>query len=791
MRAGFLRRALQQDRVSACRRPSESGRAFCWRLVEAGTLLVLSAVPQTHAQYEVLHEFRSHGAYPYAGLASDGLGHLYGTTYSGGSQNLGTIYRVGIDGSDPTVLFSFGGYFTGSRPLAAPTFDGVSTLYGTTFAGGDHDLGLVYRINIDGTGFQVLHEFSGPVDGANPVAPLTLDGAGILYGTTQAGGDTGHGVVFRMATDGTGFAYLWFWGPTDGAQPDTKLLLNGTTLYGTTFSGGTYDRGVLFRVDTILTALVKIHEFGNPAIPGDSSYPLSNLILVNGLFVELYGTTYSGGAFGGGTVFRVRTNGAAFTTLHSFDGSTSDGYVPIGGLVRDGSGNLYGTTEFGGASNLGTVFKMNATGSSFELLHSFTGGPTDGYHPENQLVLENGNLYGTAVEGGVNARGVVFRLSTSGESYGLLHDFDVDGNRPEPLVRGEPGVLYGATTWGGTSGFGTVYRIHEDGSGYEILRSFNGGVSDGKYPLGGLTFVPPNHLFGVTDSGGFFGEGTLYSLSTDGSAFSIVYSFSNAPGFAYDPRGAPVFDGVDTLYGTTRLGGLHGEGTIYEVKIGFSPTFLFSFGEPGMGRRPGPSLLWDGSGSLYGTAEEAGPSEGGILFKFTPTGLDYEVLRDFNSYLGDGLAVDASGRLYGASLHGGNFDAGALFGVEPDGTNFDIVHAFEGGELDGQTPESGPALDGLGRAFGTTDAGGANGGGALYRAHLDGSGFALLHSFPTPDYYSSALRPVYDGGVLYGTVSYDSLSHHLPEVLYRFVLGDIFADGFESGDSTAWTLTVP
>ena len=195
------------------------------------------------------------------------------------------------------------------------------------------------------------------------------------------------------------------------------------------------------------------------------SYPQGTLILGSDGF--LYGTT-SRGDYSGDTVFKISTNGGAITILHRFDGLNGEGSKPIGALLQANDGYLYGTTYYGGTNSwYGTVFKVSTNGTGYSVLHFFGG---DGYHPYGGLIQgRDGALYGTTSEAG----GTIFRMTTDGTSFSMLHTFaGADGSRPNPgLVQGEDGYLYGTTYYGGTNSAGTVFKMNTNG-GYAVLYNF-------------------------------------------------------------------------------------------------------------------------------------------------------------------------------------------------------------------------------------------------------------------------------------------------------------------------------
>lgn len=359
----------------------------------------------------VLYSFAANGSdgiAPLAGLVMDSSGNLYGTTSSGGAGGNGTVFKITAAGSE-SVLYSFGTDDAGiwsANPQAGLVMDAGGNLYGTATTGGAKGYGAVFQITPGGNE-SVVYSFAGTPDGANPLAGLVMDASGNLYGTTGSGGANGNGTVFKVTPAGVATLLHSFaaqWSTSDGGNPQAGLVLDAS---------------------------------GN-----------------------LYGTTFSGGAFvSGGTVFKVTPAGVE-TTLHSFGASLSDGFAPQAGLVMDGRGNLYGTTGGGGATGNGTVFKITPAGSA-SLIYSFGGG-ADGSGPKAGLVIDaSGNLYGTTYMGGASGNGTVFKVTPAGVES-VLYSFGAapDGAYPQGgLVMDARGNLYGTTSAGGASGAGTVFRI--------------------------------------------------------------------------------------------------------------------------------------------------------------------------------------------------------------------------------------------------------------------------------------------------------------------------------------------
>lgn len=362
--------------------------------------------------------------------------------------------------------------------------------------------------------FTVLYTFTSTTHGEQPDASLIQDAAGNLYGTTQYGGTKGgYGTVFRLDTAGKETVLRSFAGTPDAEDPYSGLTLDkagnfyGTTLYGGT--GGGF--GTVFKLHG--GKLTLLHSFaGTP----DGEDPRS--VLVRDGAGNLYGTTQYGGTNGGfGTLFKLDTKGK-LTLLHSFAG-TPDGENPYAGVLRDKAGNLYGTTQYGGTGGgFGTVFKLDTAGK-LTLLHSFAGTP-DGVNPLAGLLLDAaGNLYGTTDYGGTNGGyGTVFKVSAKGKLT-LLHSFAgmPDGQNPYArLIRDAAGNFYGTTFYGGTLGYGTVFKIDPAGK-LTILHSFNDSP-DGANPIAGLILDKAGNLYGTTSQGGdlncgFSGCGTIFKVT--------------------------------------------------------------------------------------------------------------------------------------------------------------------------------------------------------------------------------------------------------------------------------------
>ena len=463
-------------------------------LVAVLSLLAAAQSQSNRGTYEVLHTFTNtpDGGHATSGLLRDTLGNLYGTTSAGGIQNFsacpsgynycGVVFKIDSAGNE-TVLYSFKGQPDGATPIAGLIQDSGGNLFGTTTDGGTSGEGAVFKLDTTGKE-SVVYSFAGTPDGSHPQTGLVQDPAGNLYGTTRNGGANNSGTIFKLDSSGNETVLHSFTGGADGSYPNDLLLDSAGNLYGTANSGG-----------------------------------LQNCIFLRNV----------SGKTGCGTVFELTASGA-FTVLHSFQSDVGpDGARPLGGLIADAAGNLYGTTEFGGQPDCsvsspgsnpktigcGTVFKLDKTGAE-SVLHSFV--ITDGWFPVAGLATDSsGNLYGTTATN-------LFELDTS-ENLTQLFDFSggADGGVPDaPLLRDSAGNLYGTAFTGGNtncgSGCGVVFEVPATTSPvFNVVITFTGAGT-------GTVISSPSGINCPTDCISAFPVGTTVTFTatpTGGSTFGI------------------------------------------------------------------------------------------------------------------------------------------------------------------------------------------------------------------------------------------------------------------------------
>lgn len=371
------------------------------------------------------------------------------------------------------TLYNFSGYADGGNPLSSLVMDASGNLYGTTFVAGPNGAGEVFELSPDTSGGwteSVLYSFTGGADGANPYqADVIFDKAGNLYGTTVGGGAHNLGVVFELTPTANGWSesvLYSFAGGNDGANPYAGLVLDPAgDLFGTTNGGGAHGYGTVFWLKHSNGKWTEkvIHTFDLTTGNG----PLGGLVFDRR--GDLFGTTQGGGASGAGVVFGLqRSKGNTWTArvLYSFTGGADGSFPYTERLIFDGAGNLYGTTEAGGVNNFGVVFRLSPSSRGWKerVLYKFTG--VVEANPYSGLIMDgSGNLYGTCASGdGETTVGSVFELTpTAGGTYTErdLHLFTRgDGEFPEAaLLLDKAGNLYGTTLLGGTGNMGVVFEV--------------------------------------------------------------------------------------------------------------------------------------------------------------------------------------------------------------------------------------------------------------------------------------------------------------------------------------------
>jgi uncharacterized repeat protein (TIGR03803 family) len=732
--------------------------------VAAGTGLVPA---QAQAATEtVLHNFANppKGMDPWPGAIRDSAGNFYGTA-DGGRFNFGVVYKVDTGGNE-TVLHNFTGGADGGNPFAGVVRDSSGNLYGTTYYGGASNAGIVYKVDTAGNE-TVLYNFTGGPDGGYPEAGVILDATGNLYGTAQRGGTAGSGVVYKLDMSGNETVVYTFAGMPDGSYPEAGVIRDAAgNLYGTTYYGGAWGFGTVYKVTAAGHETI-LYSFTGAA---DGSYPQTTLIRDSA--GTLYGTCE-------GDVYKVDASGH-LKVLYIFTGGAG-GSNANSALIRDAEGNLYGTATNGGSANLGIVYKLDKSGNE-TVLHNFTGQP-DGSYPWAGMVRDSaGNLYGTTQLGGSGNLGMVYKLDTSGKEK-VLYSFPgpADGSVPyASVIRDSAGNLYGTTENGGPVNAGVVYKL--DATGQEtVLYSFAGGT-DGTSPSSEVTRCPDGNLYGTTLLGGAANASTVYEVNAAGH-HTVLYSFTGGADGGY-PYAGVTCGPAGSLYGTTVYGGNPAEcpaqffvpagcGVVYKVNAARVETVLYSFSGGPDGGNPYAGVIRDSAGNLYGTTMHGGSTNCfqsyGVLFALDASGQE-RVLYSFTGQADGanpqaGVILDSAGNLYGTAGGGASYK-GVVFKLDSSGGE-KVLNTFTGGD-DGGSPSAGVVRDSAGNLYGTTNGGGTAGYGVVFEVDKAGNE-TVLHSFTggadggSP--YAGLIRD--PAGNLYGTAS--SGGKDLSGVVFKIV----------------------
>jgi len=691
-------------------------------LIGIGALLLAPGWARGQTSYEVLHAFTRPGMNPDRGpLVQATDGRFYGTTTSGGVFGGGTAFRMEAAGAVTTLHdFDCGA----SRPCMPSGLIQASDgfLYGVTQLGGVAGQGTLYRMSMSGV-VTVLHSFdcfNG--EGCQPRAPLLQAADGLLYGTAG-------NVNFKVSTAGV-FTSLH----TQACSPypacgEASALIQATDgfLYGTTSgNGATSNGGTVFKVNTAgtVTTLLSLSCGGlgfDPCLAGEGVTQRSD-----GFF---YGVTSNGGDSRSGVAFRLSAAGA-FTVLHSFACSVSEGCHPTTAPVRGSDGFLYGTTREGGPGNGGAIYRIDTAGNVSTFFPttpspSFDCGP-GGCVPGRLMQASDGRFYGTTALGAAGNGGTSFRITTTGV-FATLHEFGATAEGWDPragLVQASDGKLYGTTALGGSEGCGTLFSIDRAGV-TTTLHSFVRGT-DGCEPQGNLIQASDGALYGTTPSGGTGADqaGTVFRWKA--GQLEVLHSFACAV------DGCPASSGViqasdGNLYGTTAGGGAS-NGTAFKmtpVPAG-SFTVLHDFNcgiDGGCAPQVGLVEATVTDGRLYGGASS-------LVFRIDAAG-GFTPLHVFScSTEGCGpsgrLLQASDGRFFGVAMSGGAHDQGTAFVLDAS-RGVAVLHAFDCLGPEGCRPGAGLIQASDHFLYGTAQLGGAHGEGTVFR--MDGTFLASAHSF--------------------------------------------------------------
>lgn len=655
--------------------------------------------------FTVIKPFEDWGKASEGDLYRNSDGFFYGTTSTGGTYGGGTIFKMSPAGA-MTIVRHLNSVQDGAYPRGEliKGFDG--NFYGVTSGGGANTYGTIFKLTPAGV-YTVLRHLSYAADGTNPRGHLVQGKDSAFYGMTYGGGSLGYGTIFKITATGTYTVLRHMNRPTDGGQSYGSLVEGSDgNLYGMAYSGGTFGYGTIFKITKagVFTVLRHLNS------TADGAYPQGDL--VQGTDGNLYGSCYSGGTFGNGTIFKI-TKAGIYTVLRNLSASI-DGGNPFGNLYQNADGVLYGMNRTGGGSTAGTAFKITTAGV-FTVLHSFVP-TTEGGTPNAGFAKgTDGNFYGMTSAGGTYGGGTAFRMTSTGTVIVLAHfNGAKNGNIPqESLVKGRDSAYYGTTSSGGAYGHGTIFKICAGVT--TTLYSFNRNIT-GSAPLGSLVQATDGNFYGTTSEGGTGGYGTIFRITPAGTFTVIKHLVAATEGGT--PRGSLVQGKDSLLYGMTSGGGTNTGGTIFKISLAGSFTVLRHLANATDGANPEGSLVQGNDGLFYGMTYNNAK-----LFKISSTGV-FTIIKSFvsnldGSYPLGGLVKHTDGNFYGMTSVGGTTaNAGTIFRLTAAGV-FSVIKGFNG-TTDGKAPKGNLLVGNDGALYGMTSIGGTYNAGTIFKITTGG-----------------------------------------------------------------------
>ena len=626
-------------------------------------------------------------------ICAQGINQIWGITQNGGAEDIGVIFNTNAYGDNFRLRHNLNYKYPGRNPSFNDVVEYNGKLYGMTRMGGSNDAGLIFEWDpITNVYTKKIDFFS---NGAFPEGSLTLY-AGKFYGMTSLGGINNGGVIFEWDPVTNVYSKKIDLSTANGNRPYGNLVMHGGKFYAMTLYGGVNDKGVIFEWDPVTNVYSKKIDLSTAV----GSNPSGSLTLIAGKF---YGLTQNGGSNNEGVIFEWDP----VTNVYSkkIDLTLATGRTPWGSLVYY-AGKLYGMTPSGGSNNMGVIFEWDPVTNGYTKKIDFSF--ANGCNPLGSLALSNGKFYGMVRDCGASSAGVIFEWDPLTNVYTKEFDFNIaNGRWPNGSLTLSAGKFYGMTQSGGINGQGVIFEWDSVTKVY--TKKIDLLYSDGRWSQGGLTSIG-RKLYGMTNEGGSTAQGVMFEWDLDSNAYTKKIDLGNATG--YSPTGNNVVQFGTKLYGTQRLGGIFGWGTIFEWDPATNIyTKKFDFGTTN-GTEP-----WSGmvlyNNKFYGVTRQGGNGQG-VIYEWDPVTNVFTKKVNFSGALGCysyGGFIQYAGKFYGMSYECGANGAGTIYEWDPV-TNIATAR-ISFNTTNGRNPH-GNLTEYGGKLYGMTYGGGANSAGTIF-----------------------------------------------------------------------------
>ncbi|MGB0431177.1 MAG: choice-of-anchor tandem repeat GloVer-containing protein [Bacteroidia bacterium] len=698
---------------------------------------------------------------------------FWGMTSTGGAYDFGVIYKTDSLGTNFSTEQSFFRHVGGS-PHGSIINAQNGLFYGLARQYGAFESGVIFEFNPETKNYNAVFEFNDKLNGKQPVGQLSEGANNQLFGIASSGGFYGSGTLYsyNYSTDSLRVLHH-FNQKTDGSSPEgSPFYAADGHIYGMTMRGGANNQGIIYKYDLALDSFFIIHEFDN------KTGGISRCSFIEPTKGVLVGMATIGGSNNNGLIFELNTTTLKKTILAEFDG-TNTGAYPYGELLKASDGYYYGLTLLKGQNSKGTLFKYDYTNNSITSSVHFT--PTEIELCNGSLIEINKVLYGTSQYGGKLQDGSIFSYNLTTEKLNIIANFDDDertGRVPKGNLLHYNGNLYGlAATGASAQGQGSLFKYNISSNTLTKVLNFNGSPQ-GRAPHGDLCFDPVEQAFYGTAQYGEFTYGTIFKYDPVRKTHKTLHHFTGGPGGSY-PTGYMVLAPNGKLYGATGSGGANYDGALYELdpktnKFEIKASFNRKLTGTSVNR-----LLITSTGELLGLAKQGGSNAfDGVIFQYDYINDTLFQRAEFKysesgSYPYDGIEESVDGNFYGVTSQGGtNSGRGTIFKFDPVNDTITPVKVFYNNKYGGTAPFGGIAIDSSGVIYGRTNRGADHGFGALFKYNPTNDSLTVLHSFKS-SYYTNCKLMIYNNSI-YAT-NYSGGNNNLGYVYRYNMITDSFS----------------